>query len=159
MRSCKRLWLSLAVAPMLFLVVACTATQVSSALQAAASDANIIATGLKADLPAIATIQGVSPATVASIGALVADIQTISSTITAASSATTALPSVQQLEADFNGIASALSALPLPPQVASVLQAASVLLPLIEMSVGLVVSPRAESMTPDAARAILLGRQ
>jgi hypothetical protein len=152
----------------LIALVGCTAAQVTAALQQAAADAQSIGNGLKAVLPQIGTLVGINPATVALIGSAVADIQTAAAGIGAAASASAALPSVQQLEGDFNSIVSALAAVPLiPPPISTALQAASILLPPIESAVGLVVAPAAAAAphalatasptvnTPAAARAFL----
>lgn len=138
-------------------LASCTPSQLQSTLKQAASDASIIATGLKNALPQLAAIQGMPAGTIAKAGVLVSDIQSVAAAINASTSASAALPSVQQLEADVNTLVSTLASFPLPPPVSTILQATSVLLPVIEIAVGLAVTPHAGTMTPDEARAVLLG--
>jgi hypothetical protein len=148
-------------------LAACTAAQVNNALVQAGTDAKLIGNGLLSVLPQLATVAGITPATLAAVQAAVTGIQTAATAIAAASSASAALPAVQSLEADFNAIIGALASVPLiPPPISTALQAASILLPIIEAAVGLVlpaqaVAPHAMATapasmnTPDSARLFL----
>lgn len=136
-------------------LASCNTAQVDQALAQAASDAQQIAAALKAILPNIGTVVGISPDKVAKAGQIIADIQSAAAAISSASSASAALPSVQQLEQDVNAVVSVLAGLPLPPPVGPALQAASILLPVIEAAVGIVVPQAPEPGTVDQARGVL----
>lgn len=138
----------------------------NQALQQVALDAQTIAASYKAMLPQLATIEKIPAATVAKVGQYIADIQAIAASLAIATTTSAALPSVQQLEADLNAIVAALAGLPLPPAIGLALQAAAILLPVIETSVGLVATPpppaiaaklKAQPMTTDQARTYLKG--
>lgn len=150
----RRLFAALLFAPALAMF-ACSTTSVTAALKQAASDANIIATAISNALPQLATVQGIPPDSLTKAASFVVDIQRAAAAISAASTAADAQPSVQQLEAGFNALVGVLATLPLPPQVATVIQAANVLLPVIEIAVGMAVTPKAGAMSPDQARAVL----
>lgn len=142
---------------------ACTTSQVAAALPQYAQDATTIANGLEVALTQLKTVNGVPPATLTQIGGYITDMQSVAAAISNAASASAALPSVQQLEADVNGAVSAAAALGslLPPPVSTALQAAAVLLPVVETGVGLVVNAvkptTGATMTPAQARGILNG--
>lgn len=136
----------------------CTPTQIATALQQAAADATTIATSLKTNvLPIVATLAGLSPASITKITTAITDMQSVAAAISGASSASAAQPSVQQLEADFSAVIGALAGLPLPAPIPVILSAAAVLVPGIEAAVGLLIPPSAAppAMTPDMARALL----
>jgi hypothetical protein len=158
MNVSRRLFVTTAPAALAGLtLVRCSATQIDAGLKQAAADTATIAVSLKNALPVIAGTNGISSAVVARVGVAVADIQTVAAAVAAAATPAAALPSVQQLEVDFNAIVNSLAGLPLPPPISSALTAASVLLPIIELAVGMIVPPSASKMTPDEARAILKG--
>lgn len=141
----------------------------SQAIQIAANDVEVIANGLQGALAQIAAENppppGMTPQLIAKIGTYVADLKSLAAAVAQASTTAQAQPLVQQVEADVNAIVAALAVLPLPQPLPAVLAAASILLPVIEASVGLIVTPPAPApaqklrmqMTPGEARAILRG--
>lgn len=157
----------LAGAALLTLAACANAVQV---VDTVAQDAAAIAGGLKGVLPQVGTIVGVPAATVAKVGQYVADIQSAAGAVQAAAgSAPGQATAVQQIATAVNGIVGALAAFSavLPSPVSAALAAASVLLPVIESAVGLVipktaaialpppVAAQAATMTPDKALATL----
>lgn len=147
------------------LLAACNPGQVAQISSEVASDAGIIASGLQGALAGLTTlgIAGLTPAKAQTVGDAIAGIKSIASALAGAATASAAQPMVQQLEADLNAIVAALAGLPLPPQIALPLQAATVLLPIIEAAVGMVISnvsalrAAQPGMTADQARALLIG--
>jgi hypothetical protein len=116
-------------------------------LATAAQDAITIANGLQGVLVQLATVPGMSAGVLAQIGVYVSDIKAAAASLQAASS--TAAPGlVSQIEAAVNAVISAAAALPLPPPISTALQAAAILLPIIETAVGMIVQP---SPAPAAA--------
>jgi hypothetical protein len=142
----------------------CSASQLAASLPQYAEDAQTIAAGLQASLVQLQSVPGIPAASLAQVSAAIADMQKMAAAISAASTASAALPSVQQLEADVNAVASTLASFSaiMPPQIGIAVQAAAVLLPVIETGVGLVVNAvtapapaTAAAMTPDQARLVL----
>jgi len=74
-----------------------------------------------------------------------------------AATTATAQPVVSRVEADVNAVIAVLAGLPLPAPLPTVLEAASVLLPIIEAAVGMttLVGITPATMTPRQARAAL----
>jgi hypothetical protein len=104
-----------------------------------ASDTLTIANGLTGVLAQLGTYSFVPAALISKVGVYIADVKSVATSLqTASASSATAL--VQQVETDVNAVVSALAGLPLPAPISTALQAASVLLPVIEAAVGLVVS-------------------
>lgn len=128
----------------------------NTALATVAQDVATIASGLLGVLPNLpANI--IPSATMAAVGAAVADLQSLASQVSSAASTTAAQPIVKQVETDVNTIVNALAAFPIPAPFSTAIQAAAVLLPIIEVAVGFVVPASAVrgAMTPDQARAAL----
>lgn len=116
----------------------CTAAQINAAVQQAASDALTIANGLTGLLTQLGNY---APASVVALaGSIIAKIQAVATAMTAASqSGATSL--VNELESLLNALVSALAGLPgLPSIVTDALNAASILLPIIEGALGMVIS-------------------
>ena len=124
-------------------------------------DAIVIANGLQAILPRLATVAGMSTSTLAIIANAVASLQATAQALKGASSTAQAQGFVQKIETYVNTIVSVLASFNLPPPIGDVLTAADVLLPIIEVAVGLVLPARARyramatTMAPDKARTIL----
>ena len=106
---------------------------------------------------AIGGMTGIPAATASSATTLLAEAIGVAKSISASLTATAAQPLVRQVEADVNAAIQALASLSLPKSVSAVLQAAQVLLPVIETAVGLMVPAAAtpNAMSPAQARAIL----
>ena len=138
------------------------ANQVASTV---ASDASLIATGLQGALANIGNlnISGLTADRIQTIGLALAGLKTVATSLAMATTSAQAQPLVQQLETDLNAIVGALATLPLPPQISVALQAAAILLPVIEAAIGMVIptpaptAPAPQHMTPDQARLILQG--
>lgn len=141
---------------------------VNQVLAVVAQDASTIAGGLRGALPAIGAASGMTPANIANVGVIIADIQSVAGQLATSASTTAAQPLVQQLAGDVNAVIAALQGVTtLPPQVQLVLTAASVLLPVIMTAVDLLTPPpvavvaqarkATHPLSPDEARAILIG--
>lgn len=121
------------------------------------ADVDLIANALESVLPALQIVTGLD---LAAVNTVTNDVKAIVATATgfvATVSEATGRTIVQQIISDFSALTQALSTIPMPPQVETVLFAVQVLLPIIELSVGLAVSglANAPGMTPEAARAVL----
>lgn len=142
-----------------FGLAACAGTD--QTVKIVATDVQLIANGLQGILPNLGTLAGLSPESLATIANALADLQQVASAIAQTSTTAEEKPLVQKVEAYVNTIVSILAAIPLiPPPISTVLQAAAILLPIIETAVGLVVQnpPRVRGGTPmtaDQARLIL----
>jgi hypothetical protein len=150
----RSLGLALAAAPL----AACAGVS----LQTVASDVSIIADGMKGVLVQLGalSIPGLTPQLMAQIGGYVADLQSVAAVISGTSSVDAAKPLVAQVETLVNAIVGALAVLPLPPPISTALQAAAILLPVIEMALGMVTGqPKAKAgaMSADQARMVLRG--
>lgn len=133
-------------------------------LSQAVQDVNALSAGLSGMLAGLSAsgAAGLTPDVLATVNGAIANLKTAAAAIAKTATAVAAQPVVQQVEGYVNTVVSVLGALPLPPPISTVLEAASVLLPIIEAAVGL-LTPAAKmkaapaSMTPDQARLILLG--
>jgi hypothetical protein len=126
----------------------------------AASDIGLIASGLTGALSSLSASNTVSPSAVSQITGYINAIEAVAATVTTATSATAGQTAVQQIETLLNSLVSAASGLPLPAPFSTALSAASVLLPVVEVAVGLVTTASAGAtvpMTPAQARLILSG--
>ena len=120
------------------------------------SDVNLVASGLANAMPGLAASKAVPAATLARAQAYVAQVQAAAAQMQGVVTKGAAQPIVTQIETDVNALAGLLAGLPLPPPYAQVFQAAVVLLPVIEVSVGLAVPAGAShAMTPAEARLVL----
>lgn len=147
------------VVPGLMLVAACATqtpgtTPVATTPATVVSDVNTIAAALQAELPALSAIPGVN---VGSVSSAIADVQKAASAVTAAMALTSSQSSVNQIAADVSALVGAIPPGVLPPNVQTVITAAQVLLPVVELAVGLAAPAGATptSMTADQARAVL----
>lgn len=122
-----------------------------------ADDVTLIAGAFVAMLPKLGSIDGIGAATTAAVNQAVVDLQAASGAISAAETTTSARPVVARLEADVNAVISVLAGLNLPAPISTVLEAASVLLPIIEAAVGITAPVGAAPgvMTPAQARRAL----
>lgn len=125
------------------------------------ADVSSIATAFGKALPQIQALN-LSEDIRARINASVANLQAVTVAVAAAATSTTAeQPLIQKVETDVNAVVDALAAIPLPVPLSSIIQAATILLPIIEIAVGLVVPAQAKAragaipMSPDEARAVL----
>jgi hypothetical protein len=142
-------------------LVACSTstTTTTTQLQQAAQDAQTVIAGLQVDLPTIETQLGVGSA--ASLK-LANDFAAAQAAATALASATAAsgLSTAQTFEAAINSVLSGAGALNLTGTIATDIQAAEVLAPIVESILSLVAAapPPPGQMTPDQARLVLLAR-
>lgn len=135
-----------------------------SKLAQVVSDVSLIARGIGQIVPQVMSFTSLTPTGVAAIQQAAADIAMVADQIKSVTSIAAAQPWVQKLETYLNTIVTILAAMPLPPQISVALQAATVLLPVIEMLVGLLtnINPAAGrfqtgAMSPDQARLVLAG--
>jgi hypothetical protein len=141
-------------------LVACA--NFNNSLASVANDVALIAQGFTGVMPAIDSIPGIPIETIGVVHSAIADLQLRADQIKETASTTEAQPLVQQVEGAFNAIVTALAQIPgLPPVVQIALQAATILLPVIEAAVHLIVSPRLNAqaagahLSTDQARALL----
>jgi hypothetical protein len=131
----------------------------SKTLAQIVSDVSLIANGIGSILPQLSALAGLSDSARTTIQAAIAGIKLVADQIKGIASTADGQPLIQQLEGYLNAIISALAMLPLPPQISVILQAAMVLLPILEALVGLLMKPAANrfgsAMSPDAARLVL----
>jgi len=141
---------------------ACGSGSNSTALDTVVSDVNLIASAFQNILPQIAAANGITPDMEATISAAITDLQTIATELRTTHGLNEAQPLVKQVEDDLNVIILNIGKLhTIPTSIAVVLQAASVLLPVIENAVALQVPPKvalratSSRMTTDQARSVL----
>ena len=153
-----------------FLVAATALVSASAGLVAcgvtpsqAAQDVASIAAAFQSSLPQFSSVTGIDASKMGVIGTAVADLQKVAAAFSGADNAT-AQTLVGRIEADVNAVVGVAAALPLiPPPINMILMAATVLLPVIETAIGMVVKPQvalrasAAQMSPDQARLILRG--
>lgn len=122
-----------------------------------AQDVTLIATAFAAILPGFASIAGIGSATTATVGQAIVDLQAAAAAVSAADTTVSARPVVTRVATDVGAVIAVLTGLPLPAPIATVLEAAAVLLPVIEAAVGIVARAGTApgSMTPAQARAAL----
>lgn len=136
------------------LLSACSTGQSASQVTAQVlTDINLEASGLANALPMLAAQHSIPPATVGQAEALVAKVQAAAATMSATVTSAQAQATGTQIETDVNGLVSLLAGMPLPPAISGVLQAAVVLLPIIEAGVGMVVPVGASPSAMSAAQA------
>lgn len=150
------------VAAPLFLAACQTTTPFDQTLAKVVSDVNILATGLKGVLTQLTTtnVLGLTSTVLNTITTAISNIQAIAGAIGQVTSIAATQPLIQKIESYVNTVVAALAALPLPPAIAMALQAASILLPIIETAVGLLVTAKpmlGSTMNGDEARIILRG--
>lgn len=142
---------------------ACNTINIDKTLATVAADANLIAGGLKGVLAQLGplNIPGLDTAILGKAATAIAGIQTVAASLTGVTSTAAAQPLVQKIESYVNVVVSALASLPLPPPISTAIQAAAILLPIIEIAVGLAVPASAAKASPamdaNMARVILSG--
>lgn len=149
--------------PLIGILASCAGKSPSSTLAQVITDVGTIAAGLAGVLPSLAKVTGISQETINNINVWIADLQKAGTAIVSATTVAAAQPIVQQVETDVNAIVAALSGLPLPSAIETVVLAASILLPVIETAVGLALPPSAptarmaasSTMSVDQARLVL----
>jgi hypothetical protein len=122
------------------------------------ADVSLVAGGLQNALKAAAAVPNLNiPTDTLNIAqASLAGLQGAAQSIAGASSTAAAQPMVQQVETYVNAFVGAVSAVPgLPDSVRAYLQAANVLLPVIEIAVNMAVPQPPATATADQARAAL----
>lgn len=139
-----------------------TSTNTNTTVSNLANDIALIAGGLQGVLPSIAAIHGLSASGLAKVNQAVADLQVLAREIGAVVDTTAAQSIVRQVETDVNAIITVVAALPsIPESVSLALQSASVLLPIIELAVGITVPQKVTaraaktSLAPSQARNVL----
>ena len=133
-------------------------TSVPAGLQQAAQDVSLIASGLGSATLSLTGL--VPPATLATIQKALTEINQVATLLGQAPTAAAGAPLVQQLEGSINAIVGATATLQLPGKWNAALAAVQVLLPVVEIAVGLVTPPRMArtAMTVEQARATLAAR-
>jgi hypothetical protein len=143
----------------LALGIAACASWPSQNIAKVAKDVSLIADAFQASLAQLATVKGIDPKTVASIGQRIAELQVLSQQLANVNEANAAQPLVQRIVANVNTVISTVSILPfVPPGLSTVMTAASILLPVIQMAVNIVMPEQlqAHRMSVDEARTVLM---
>ena len=136
------------------LLAGCATGQTASQVTAQVlTDINLEASGLANALPLLTAAKGIPAAIVAKAQAIIARIQVAAASMSAQVTSAQAQATVTQIETDVNAVVGLLAGMPLPPAISGVLQAAVVLLPLIEAGVGLAVPVGAAPSAMSAAQA------
>jgi len=137
------------------MLAACAAGTMTPAT--VADDVTLITTAFTAMLPTLASTPGISAAATASVDQAVVDLQSAAAAVAAADTTVSARPVVVRVEANVNAVIAVLAGLTLPAPISTILEAVSVLLPVIEAAVGLTAPVGTEpgTMTPAQARAVL----
>jgi hypothetical protein len=125
-----------------------------------AMDAQVIAAGLTATLPALAGIAGISATTRVALQSYLSDVQSAASAIVATTAGAAPVSAVQMLVRAVNAAVAVITSAPvnalIPASIEAVFVAASALLPGIEAAAGLLAAADAPGkMPPDTARLIL----
>jgi hypothetical protein len=141
----------------LLAVSACAGESAQQIAQSVLTDTSTIASAFQAEMPAIEAIQGVPAADVTKAQAALADLQTVTGTLNTSLTATAAQPIIERVVADVEAFNAAVLPFVGGTPVASVLEAANVLMPVIEIAVGLSApaGAAANALTPDEARVVL----
>jgi len=115
------------------------------------ADTQLIAGAVQTATSTLSLFPGINPTMVANVNTAVSALQATLAALQTATTATAAQPLIQQVEAAINAIVGAVAGIPgLPLEVTLALDAAIILLPIIEAAVNQIVTP-----TPAAARASL----
>jgi hypothetical protein len=132
---------------------------------ALAKDISIISLGIEPLIPVITTYTKTDAATTAKLQTLLSEIQANAASVATSTSAAGAQPYAKAVVTAVNAVVGIAATLPLPATYKSILQAATVLLPVVETELGLMkvthptakVSLPAVDMTPEFARVVLKG--
>lgn len=168
MTSSRRNFLGLAtMASVTALVAGCAAVQGSQNSQQAiakvAQDVATLAAGYAAVLPKLQGATGIPAGTTAKIVAAIKNLQALSQQLASTASQSQAQSLISTVETDVNAVVDTAAGLPLPPPIGTIFEAGAVLLPVIEMTIGMVVpasqtaKAQLTGISPDMARAILTG--
>lgn len=132
--------------------IAACATQT---IQTDVKDAQLVVTAATAIVNDVQNA-GIKVPNISQIDAVLNDMNAALADLQKATASTQAKQDVQQLVADFADFAGMVANIQgMPANVAQYLSAASVLIPEVEASVGIVVNNFGAGMTPDEARHIL----
>lgn len=132
--------------------IAACATQT---MQADIKDAQLVVNAATAIVNDVQNA-GIKIDNIAQINTVLGDMNTALADLQKATDSTAAKQDVQQLVNDFADFAGMIASINgMPANVAQYLRAASVLIPEVEASVGIVVNNFSAGMTPDEARHIL----
>lgn len=146
---------SLSLALLLTTTAACSMSGQTVTPSQVSQDIALEAAGLKAAIAQLPATEQVNPA----IQTALADLQAVATAFSDADAQATQQQEVSRIVTDINAIVAAASLLPLPAPVSTAFQAADVLLPIIEASVGFnaPLSAAPSAMTPEEARLVLRG--
>jgi len=125
-------------------LAACGGGAPSQTLTTVVQDVQTIAMGLSKTLTQLSMLNlpGLTPAILDICQTALAGIQTVGQALLGVSSTTDAQPLVQRVEGYVNAFVGALAFLPLPGPIQLALVAATILLPIIESAVNLVVTAK-----------------
>lgn len=126
----------------------------ASVEQTVGADANLLASGLSTSLASLAALKGIpglTPDVVAKVQTALGAVQAIAAALQNAGSQAQGQALVQQLETAVNTIVAALTVLPLPPQILLGVDAAAILLPIIETGINLAINAQTQAQASAAA--------
>lgn len=143
------------------LTVAGCQVPASQTISNVVSDVQIIGDGLQGVFAQLGqlSLPALTPSIMSTVGNAITNLQKVAAALGAVNTTAAAQPLVKKIETYVNAVVSALAMLPLPPPISTAIQAAAILLPIIETAVGLAIpqTPKASSMSPAQARMVLLG--
>jgi hypothetical protein len=117
-------------------------TTFNSNVSQAADDLSSIAAGFAGALSAGGLSGlGIPADMIAQIGVWVSQLQTAAQSVKSAMTVSGAQDGVKQAEVLINAIVATLAKFPLPPPIPAVLTAATILLPVIETALGMIIQP------------------
>lgn len=133
--------------------------EIDRKLKSAAADAKVIASALKSVLAQISAldIPRLTPQAITIAGTAIAGITQVADSLERATTIAAAQPLVEKLSTYAQAVVGALAAVPLPKEINTALRAAVILIPVVELMVGLAANRlQANDMTEDQARGVLL---
>lgn len=152
----RQMLIGLGSAAALPLLAACQGAAAPTNLSQALADLSTLASGLSGVLPSLSSIAGIPADVLKRAQTIIPQISQVAGSVSGAASASALQSPVKQIETLVNSLVSAVTPfVAAVPTVGPIFAAASVLLPVIETAIGMVVPPSAGPMSPAEARLIL----
>lgn len=130
---------------------------IDRAIKTVAKDAKLIAAGFKTVLAQLSAldIPALTPRVIEVSGIAIDGIVKVADALQGATTIAEAQKQVEKLITYAQAVTAALATLPLPREVTTALQAAVILLPVIQTTIGLIANRLPETSEIDGARAVL----
>lgn len=141
-----------------FLFAGCATIDERQRLSRVAGDVALIADAFTATLPALSQVAGIDPAAMTKIGGHIASLKQLAVALRDANASAVARPLVEQVVTNVQAVIGVLASVQaIPPKIRSILTAATILLPVIQIAVHISIPPAAPTsgMNVDDARTIL----